>query len=160
MSDLNEHQNRNLHYFTGQHCSRQWQGFIQVFIEEIYQTAGEQEARSFLRHMGNRLAKIYPIAVYDSIQDLEKSMNTVFSNLNWGWVAIEVNDYSLLFSHGAFPLPSFGKRQAECEAKIFSALLEGLYYTWMTALGGSPNMVVRTQSIVPDGTFELIYTKP
>jgi len=160
MIDLTEHERMNTHYFQSQHCAKQWRSFIQVFIEEISKTAGEQDACSFLRHMGVRLAQMHPVALYDSIEELEKSMNKIFATLDWGWVKIQPQDFSLVFYHGAFPLPSFGKAEAEREAKVFSALLEGLYHTWMIALGGNPEVVVLTRKAVPGLPFELIYTKP
>lgn len=160
MIDLTKELQISNSYYQSQHCNAQWRSFLQVFIQEIYQTAGEQDACAFLRHMGERLAHLYPVALYDRIEDLENSMNTIFAGLNWGWVKIEVHDLSLVFYHGAFPLPSFEKPQVKNEAMLFSALLEGLYSTWMVALGGKPDIVVQTQKAEPGFAFELIYTKP
>lgn len=159
MTNVTEHEQRNSHYFNSQHCTKQWQSFIQVFIEEIYQTAGDEDACSFLRHMGARLAKIHPVALYDSIEELERSMNRILSSLDWGWVQIQVRETSLVFYHGAFPLPSFGKAESEREARVFSALLEGLYHGWMVALGGSPDVIVQTLKAQPGQAFELVYSK-
>ena len=159
MIDLAEYQQMSNTYFQQQHCATQWRSFIQVFIEEIHNTAGEQDACAFLRDMGARLAHQYLIAVYDSIEELEKSMNQILTKLDWGWVKVQPQDYSLEFYHGAFPLPSFGKAEAAREAKIFCAMLEGLYQSWMVALGGNPQVVMSTRKAVPDAPFELVYAK-
>ncbi len=159
MIDAAEYEKLNGSYFQNQHCATQWRSFIQVFIEEIFKTAGEQDACAFLRHMGARIAHLHPIAVYDSIEELERSMNQILSRLDWGWVKVQPQDYSLEFYHGAFPLPSFGKAEAEREAKIFSAMLEGLYHSWMVALGGNPEVVMKTRKALPGAPFELVYAK-
>jgi len=159
MIDTAECEKLNSSYFQNQHCATQWRSFIQVFIEEIYKTAGEQDACAFLRHMGSRIAQLHPIAVYDSIEELERSMNLILTKLDWGWVKVQPQDFSLEFYHGAFPLPSFGKAEAEREAKIFSAMLEGLYHSWMVALGGNPDVMMKTRRAFPGSPFELVYAK-
>ena len=159
MIDMMLTERLNSGYFNSQHCSTQWRSFIQVFVEEIYQTAGDEDARAFLRHIGTRLAAMHPVPLYDSIEELEKSMNLILSSMDWGWVKMEMHDLSLVFYHGAFPLPSYGKKEAEREALVFSALLEGLYHGWMVALGGNSEIAVRTQKAIPGQVFELVYAK-
>ena len=159
MIELTEYERMNSGYFQSKHCSEQWRSFIKVFLEEIYKTGGEQDACAFLRHMGARLAHLHPIGLYDSIEELERSMNKILTLLDWGWVKVKPQEHSLEFYHGAFPLPSYGKAEAEREAKIFSAMLEGLYHSWMVALGGNPDLLVLTRKAVAGVPFELVYTK-
>lgn len=47
MIDMMLTERLNSGYFNSQHCSKQWRSFIQVFVEEIYQTAGDEDARAF-----------------------------------------------------------------------------------------------------------------
>ncbi|WP_337840136.1 cellulose biosynthesis protein BcsD [Rheinheimera sp.] len=147
-------------YFFRQQTQAAWIPFVRVFIAEIVQTAGEAGADSFLRQMGKRLAKDYPLALYNSIEELERSINGVLKQFQWGWVRIQVLDSSLLLRHGAFPLPSYGDAgQERLEARLFSALLEGLYQSWLVSLGGKPDVQVRMRKAEAGGLFEFVYGK-
>ncbi|MFC4654485.1 MULTISPECIES: cellulose biosynthesis protein BcsD [Rheinheimera] len=147
-------------YFFRQQTKAAWVPFIRAFVAEIAQTAGEAGADSFLRQIGKRLAADYPLAQYNSIDELERSMNVVLQELQWGWLRIQVLDSSLMLKHGAFPLPSYGNEQQQrFEARLFSALLEGLYQSWLLALGGKPDVQVRVKTAEAGGVFEFVYGK-
>src|SRR5690606_38141011 len=77
-----------LDHYERAHCSRQWSAFIGVLMDELFRSAGEHEARSFLRHIGRRLAQAFELGRHDTLQSLEAAMNGYWGALDWGYVEL------------------------------------------------------------------------
>lgn len=132
-----------LAYYTQHHCSPQWKRFLTLMFDELLTQADREGATGFLRHIGSRLAAEWPLGEYDTLEALERSVNDALRQLDWGWVAIRPQEKHLVIQHYAFPIPSTSETSLEQSFQAVSAVLEGVYSTWINEQGGSEKTPLR-----------------
>lgn len=129
----------NLEYFVQQQCSDQWQVFLGAFAAEFGQQIPVAELRVLMARLGASMAQSMTVPAGNSISELEASINSIWLNMNWGWVALSEKDDGLYIEHHVSPLlGAFG----EAALAWSPAILEGVYGHWLSALGASPELSI------------------
>ncbi|HEX5338756.1 MAG TPA: cellulose biosynthesis protein BcsD [Gallionella sp.] len=130
MSDLDG----NLGYFAKQQCSTQWHAFLNAFAVELGQQVPVNELRVLMGRFGKLMAQSLPTPAGNTIAELEKSINSIWFDMNWGWANLVEREDGLFIAHHAAPLQSaFGE-----DALAWSpAILEAIYAHWFSAISGS-----------------------
>lgn len=147
MSDLEE----NLVYFSKQRCSAQWQVFLAAFANEFGQQIPVPELRVLMARLGTSMAQAISPPVGNTIAELEESINSIWFDMEWGWVSLEEKDDGLYILHHVAPLyGAFGE-----EALAWSpAILEGIYAHWFSLMGAGAEL--RIVQVFPAKTDNLL----
>lgn len=138
----------SLEYFTRQQRSTQWGTFLAALASEFGQQIPVAELRVLMSRLGKSMAETLPIPVGNTVADLEKSMNVIWFDMNWGWVNLIERNTGLFVEHYAAPLQgAFGK-----QALAWSpAILEAIYAHWFVAMGaGSELQLTQLELEQPD----------
>lgn len=135
MSGTEIRTNGSLDYFTRQQCSAQWRVFLGALSTELGSQIPASELRILMARLGKSMAQDLPLPAGDTVDELEKSINSIWFDLNWGWVKLVERDNGLFVEHRAAPLEqAFGE-----EALVWSpAILEGVYAHWFAMIGTNP----------------------
>jgi hypothetical protein len=139
---------RNLSYFAKQQCSVQWQAFLTAFSAELGQQIPANELRVLMSRLGHFMAQNLPIPSGNTVAELEASINSIWFDMNWGWIELVEKKDELHIEHHAAPLQAaFG-----ADALAWSpAILEGIYAQWLSALSGSSALkLTQVGTAVPD----------
>ncbi len=113
-----------------------WRVFLRALAEEVDSLAGAEERDDMLRGIGRRMARLQPLPPVHTLAALEIEMNDALAALGWGTVNLSVRDAdrSLMLAHNGLPrIGSLGNPTGQW----LSALLEGLYDSWLAQQPGS-----------------------
>ncbi|MDR5875987.1 cellulose biosynthesis protein BcsD [Halomonas sp. CUBES01] len=143
MTNTNVNTATYLSYYTERHCSPQWNRFLALVFDELMTQTDREGASGFLRHIGSRLAAEWPLGEYETLEALELSINGALNQLDWGWVSIRPEGNHLSIQHVAFPVPGTTEHTLDKAFQAMSAVLEGLYTTWINEQGGSGKTPLR-----------------
>ncbi len=138
----------NLRYFARQQCSVQWQAFLSAFSAELGQQVPANELRVLMTRLGHFMAQSLPAPSGNTVAELEASINSIWFDMNWGWINLAEKKDELHIEHHAAPLQAaFG-----ADALAWSpAILEGIYAHWLSALSGSQALkLTQVGTAVPD----------
>ncbi len=144
MNNLEE----NLEYFIKQRCSVQWQVFLNAFATEFGQQIPVAELRVLMARLGTSMAQAIVAPVGDTISQLQESINSIWFDMDWGWVRLVEKEDGLYIEHHISPLKNaFGE-----EALSWTpAILEGMYAHWFSLMGaGAELQLSQVQSAKPD----------
>lgn len=121
----------NLAYFANQQSSTQWQIFLSAFANEFGQQIPVAELRVLMARLGTSMAQSIPAPVGNTIAELEASINSIWFDMDWGWVSLVEKEDGLFIGHYLAPLQSaFGE-----DALSWSpAILEGIYAHWFSVI--------------------------
>lgn len=144
----------NLEYFVKQRCSVQWQGFLSAFASEFGQQIPVAELRVLMARLGVSMAQDIPAPVGDTIAALQESINTIWFDMDWGWVVLVEKTDGLYIEHHLSPLQAaFGE-----SARAWSpAILEGIYGHWLAALGAGPELRISQVQSAEQEDFLLVF---
>jgi hypothetical protein len=133
----------DLLYMREQLFSRQWRPFISSLVTELFSNFEVEEACGFLRQIGGRVAVETPLPKLGTLEELEAGANAVLAEMSWGYIHLSLVGAEIEIVHRAFPefAPTHPARQAWRSG--FSAILEGLYTTWLQMQGGRHDMRAR-----------------
>ena len=137
----------------------QWRIFLRGLADEIDSQGGEQARDELLRGIGRRMAILLPLPEVVSLEALEIEMNEALGLLGWGSVALtlEADEHNLMILHTG--LPRIGGA-GNPPGQWLSAVLEGLYETWIPQQpGGDPALVARRVALPGPFTIALSYGK-
>ncbi len=125
----------NLDYFTRQQCSVQWRAFLRALSSELGSQIPESELRILMARLGKSMAQSIPAPTGNTLEELKKSINSIWFDMNWGWVNLIERDNGLFIEHHVAPLlDAFGE-----EAMVWSpAILEGIYAHWFAVISSNP----------------------
>ncbi|WP_185856214.1 cellulose biosynthesis protein BcsD [Vreelandella populi] len=129
-------------YYANRHCSRQWSLFLELVFDELLSSAGQEGASGFLRHIGGRIAAELPIGECDTLEHLEKVINDILSQLDWGYVTIAADNQKMRICHIACPVPGSSPERIEASLLAMSMVLEELYKTWLQQQGGEVDVPI------------------
>lgn len=138
----------NLGYFVKQRCSVQWQVFLNAFAIEFGQQIPVAELRVLMARLGTSMAQGITAPTGDTIAQLEASINSIWFDMDWGWVSLLEKDDGLYIEHHVAPLlDAFGE-----ESLAWSpAILEGIYAHWLSILGADSELQIsQVQPAKPD----------
>lgn len=114
----------------------QWRLFLRALADQVDHLAGAGERDELLRSIGRRMARMLPLPAVASLEALELEMNDALEALGWGAVSMRLDEAepALMISHAGLPrIGSLGTPPGQW----LSALLEGLYETWLAQQPGS-----------------------
>ena len=129
--------------------------FFAALVEELLTLAGTDDAVTFMRQVGRRLAGIMPLHPSETLEGLEAAANQVLLAQRFGWVRLAAVDAGVQICHGALPI-----RATPRSVNAAGGLLEGLYSAWLNMAGGASHLQARrVSSDGGSGTFELLYSR-
>lgn len=147
-----------LNWFQRQQTPAGWFDLLVIMIDGMAQNASVQQSRPFLLQMGDKLAQSYPLAVSETLQQLESNINQHLSYFGWGGVDISATDTELLFHHHAFPV-CYGRDEEQqilwCNA--FCIIMEGIYTRWMLQQGGEAHVIVTCDNMLALSEIQFRY---
>jgi hypothetical protein len=118
-------------YLLERQISVQWRGVLAALAEEFEAQIGQSELRQLMNRIGRRFADAHPLPACESMTELVDSLNALWRDTDWGFVAIAEKPGYLSITHYCAPLPAFGARALTWSP----AFLEGAYQQWLGALG-------------------------
>lgn len=139
MTSANHIETRSLAYLAKQRGSAQGLPMLQALVGEMFDSAGEHDGCSFMRHVGRRLAAELGAPDVSTLEELELAINSRWIGMDWGWITLTTDGKSLTLIHGAYPGAGAGSAQWQ---SAMAALLEGLYEAWLVVLGEGATLKV------------------
>ena len=144
----------SLDYFTKQQCSVQWRAFLGALSSELGAQIPADELRVLMARLGKSMAQSIPAPTGNTIEELTKSINSIWFDINWGWVDLIERDNGLFIEHHVAPLlEAFGE-----EALIWSpAILEGVYAHWFAEISSNPALQLTQVEPMKPGKVLLLF---
>lgn len=138
----------NLIYFSRQRSSAQWQVFLNAFATEFGQQIPAAELRVLMARLGTSMAQAIAAPAGNTIAELEASINSIWFDMDWGWVKLVEKEDGLYIEHHLAPLcVAFGEESLSWSP----AILEGIYAHWLSILGaGSELRIAQVPLVKPD----------
>jgi hypothetical protein len=136
-----------------------WRGFLRALADEIDAQRGEAAREELLRATGRRMAMLLPLPEVRSVEALAMEMNDALEALGWGsaTLTLEESENRLTILHSGLPLVGGA---GEPPGMWLSAVLEGLYETWIAQQPGSdPHLVARRFASPGPGVVAIYYGK-
>ena len=139
-----------LDYLLQRQISPQWRGLLTALAEEFEAQIGQGELRQLMYRVGCRFAAAHPLPPCASTADLADALNARWQEADWGYVElVDEADY-LRISHSCAPLQAFGSTALAWTP----AFLEGVYQTWLSALGAEGLSVAQASEFDEYATIE------
>ena len=139
-----------LDYLLQRQISPQWRGLLTALAEEFEAQIGQGELRQLMYRVGCRFAAAHPLPPCASTADLADALNARWQEADWGYVElVDEADY-LRISHSCAPLQAFGSAALAWTP----AFLEGVYQTWLRALGADGLSVAQASEFDEYATIE------
>lgn len=145
-----------LGYYERKQSSGQWSVFIGLFFDELLESAGEEDGRAFLYHLGNRIGEGMDLGTQDTLEGLQKAMNSYLEQLDWGIVTLRERESGLFIRHSAYPLPGL-QLDPKKGTLAMTAILEGLYAAWFTKQSGDDSIPLQLTNSGQRRVLEFVY---
>ncbi|OLL28961.1 cellulose synthase [Burkholderia sp. SRS-W-2-2016] len=139
-----------LDYLLERQISPQWRGMLSALASEFEAQIGRDELRQLMQRVGVRFAAAHPLPACGSTAELQQALNYYWRAMDWGYVELADEAESLRIVHYCAPLPAFG----ETALAWTPAFLEGVYQSWLSALGAQGLSVVQTSGFGDDSALE------
>ncbi|MFT4069185.1 cellulose biosynthesis protein BcsD [Paraburkholderia sp.] len=139
-----------LDYLLERQISPQWRGMLSALANEFEAQIGRDELRQLMHRVGSRFAAAHPLPACASTAELGQALNLCWRAMDWGYVELADEAESLRIVHYCAPLPAFG----ESALAWTPAFLEGVYQTWLSALGAQGLSVAQTSAFGEDSALE------
>lgn len=136
------HANKSINYYAEQQSSRQWRDFLNSMGAELTVQLDHRELRQLMTRVGMRFADRFEVTKCVTLDDLQRCINTVWTDLDWGMVEFTESNNLLRIEHACSPLRAvFGGVSSSWNP----AFLEGAYQRWFESIGIDP--VLRVQQV-------------
>lgn len=130
----------SLAYYSQQQCSEQWRVFITALADELTAQMALAERRQLMHALGERMATKLTHSNVNTLAELEKSINELWSQMQWGYVSLYEQADSIGLTHFCSPLRhAFGADAMQWAP----ALLQGVYARWFSAFGAGDDLQLR-----------------
>ncbi|SDG25430.1 cellulose biosynthesis protein BcsD [Paraburkholderia phenazinium] len=139
-----------LDYLLQRQISPQWRGLLTALAEEFETQIGQGELRQLMYRVGCRFAAAAPLPPCSSTADLADALNACWQETEWGYVELSDEPEYLRIAHSCAPLLGFGAAALSWTP----AFLEGVYQTWLSALGAEGLSVVQASEFDEHATIE------
>lgn len=149
---LPDAEGQDLLYMREQLFSRQWRPFVSSLMTELFSNFEVEEACGFLRQIGGRVAAEAPLLKSGTLEELEAAANVVLADMSWGYIRVELVGAEIEIVHRGYPDFSPTHPSSQAWRTGFSAILEGLYTTWLQMQGGRHDMRARAQADAADSS--------
>jgi len=137
-------------YLLDRQIAPQWRGVLTALAAEFETQLGPDELRQLMYRVGSRFALAHPLPACGSTLDLADALNAQWQAADWGFVELADEAQYLRIVHYCAPLLAFGS-----EALAWTpAFLQGVYQTWLAALGAEGLSVVQTSDFTEDAAVE------
>ncbi|MGH1558989.1 cellulose biosynthesis protein BcsD [Caulobacter segnis] len=100
-----------------------------TMADELFENFSAEEAWGFYRQIGLRVSAEVALPTVKTLDELEGSLNAVLAQLDWGFVALSLDDSAISIPpSSAYPEPArVDDPTAATGRRAFAALLEGVY---------------------------------
>ena len=139
-----------LDYLLDRQISPQWRGLLTALAEEFATQIGQDELRQLMYRVGCRFATAHALPQCASTVDLADALNARWNETDWGYVELSDEPEYLCIVHSCAPLHAFGAAALGWTP----AFLEGVYQTWLSALGAEGLSVVQMNEFDENATLE------
>jgi hypothetical protein len=139
-----------LDYLLERQISPQWRGMLSALAAEFEAQIGRDELRQLMHRVGCRFAQAHPLPACGSTAELEDTLNAYWREMDWGYIELADEAQSLRIVHYCAPLQAFGNNALSWTP----AFLEGVYQTWLSALGAQGLSVAQTSELGEDTAVE------
>ncbi|NPT37519.1 cellulose biosynthesis protein BcsD [Paraburkholderia xenovorans] len=139
-----------LDYLLERQISPQWRGMLTALASEFEAQIGRDELRQLMHRVGSRFAAAHPLPACESTAELARTLNLYWHDMDWGYVELADEAESLRIVHYCAPLQAFGGTALAWTP----AFLEGVYQTWLSALGAQGLSVAQTSGYSEDTAIE------
>jgi hypothetical protein len=139
-----------LDYLLERQISPQWRGMLTALATEFEAQIGRDELRLLMHRVGSRFAAAHPLPACGSTAELARALNDYWQEMDWGYVELADESESLRIVHYCAPLQAFGGTALAWTP----AFLEGVYQTWLSALGAHGLSVAQTSAFGEDTAIE------
>lgn len=133
-----------------------WASFTRGLVETLDAHLDAEGRASLLRAVGSRMADAMPLAHCDTLAQLEARVNEALATAGFGRceMALDVAAHRLVVTHHDVPTAAAGE---DAEGHWVTAVLEGLYSTWLAEQpGADPSLQPSVVSYAP-GSATLHY---
>lgn len=131
--------NNSIKYYAEQQPSVQWKHFLTAMAGEFSEQLALEDLRSLMARIGGRFAEGFKVDQCDTLEQLQKRINIVWTELDWGWVEFAEGSELIGIRHLCSPLrAAFG----EASVQWTPAFLEGAYQHWFATIGIDPALRV------------------
>jgi hypothetical protein len=137
-------------YLLQRQISPQWRGLLTALAEEFEAQIGQDELRQLMYRVGCRFAAASPLPPCNSSADLADALNARWQEAEWGYVQLSDEPEYLRIAHSCAPLLAFGATALNWTP----AFLEGVYQTWLSALGAEGLSVAQASEFDEHATIE------
>jgi hypothetical protein len=137
-------------YLLQRQISPQWRGLLTALAEEFEAQIGQDELRQLMYRVGCRFAAASPLPPCNSSADLADALNARWQEAEWGYVELSDEPEYLRIAHSCAPLLAFGATALNWTP----AFLEGVYQTWLSALGAEGLSVAQASEFDEHATIE------
>jgi hypothetical protein len=147
---------KKIDYRIPRQSSRLWRSLLTAFATEFVTNPNTGNIRETMYKIGYRFATQSALPTCNSLDEFKTAMNSVWQDLDWGWVDLEETPASLRIIHHQSTNASLISDVFGDQTKVWGpAILEGAYQKWLSAMGAGESLKV-TQSDLTDefGTTE------
>ncbi len=130
-----------------------WTLFLRAMADAIDSLSSATARDEFLRDIGVRIANLRPLRHVSNLETLAMEVNDFLREQGWGHARFDLQDTdrSLMITHSG--LPRLGAA-GDPPGTWLTALLEGLYTTWLGQMAGADiSLVARRLRASPDTTL-------
>ena len=141
---------KKIDYRIPRQSSRYWRSLLTSMATEFLAQSQIGNSRELMFKIGERFATNSPLPDCKTVEDLKAAMNSVWQDMDWGWVDVEEYGNGLRIMHhqatnGSLTNVVFGE-----DTKSWApATLEGVYNKWFSAVSKGTALKVR-QSLDTD----------
>lgn len=121
-------------YHADQRRQGGWLELVALLGDELCASVGEEDAEAFFRHVGSCLADRQPLPSQGTLGELEAALNRLLAEHDWGFCRLSAKSDAILIQHYELPSP---RSPAPSWTRLSTALLAGLFETWINGQGGS-----------------------
>jgi hypothetical protein len=136
-------------YLLDRQISVQWRGLLTSLAEEFEAQIGRAELRQLMHRVGERFADARPLPACHSTTELADALNTLWHEMDWGFVELADEPDHLSIVHYCAPLSAFGERALAWTP----AFLEGAYQHWLGTLGAQGLALTQTGVVGENGAI-------
>ncbi len=137
-------------YIKTQQVPLQWGGVLRAMSTEMSSVSEDSDLRDFFFRIGERFASEVETKFQgvETLEELEASLNSFWSEINWGWVELVEGEGGIDITHQCAPL---AKAFGDAALSWSVGLLEGFYQTLFIEFGASDEMKMNCVRLSPDG---------
>ncbi|UAL09291.1 cellulose biosynthesis protein BcsD [Caulobacter segnis] len=145
-----------LRYLAARQFSPQWRTVLVAMADELFENFSAEEAWGFYRQIGLRVSGEVALPSVKTLEELEASLNKVLAELDWGFVALSLDDSAISIRHRAYPGLHMEDQSGHWR-RAFAAILEGVYTIWLQTQGGRPEMKATYRDSGGDDALDFSY---